>query len=173
MPLPEASGGEGAQDLGFQHLHKGGAGSRAGEPDGSTSSQRRLEGCLLEGRPGHVCPHSGFGWEKQRKASFEESEDKPEGCINEQQELSAKNITKTSPKPLKPAGPSRSKATSVYRDISTQDDPGPPRRQELHRGRTGTWGVMGKVAVGAPHSTKRTSRSGWHRPSRSTPCSVA
>lgn len=44
VPVPEASGGEGAQDLGFQHLHKGGAGSRAGEPDGSTSSQRRLEG---------------------------------------------------------------------------------------------------------------------------------
>lgn len=175
VPVPEASGGEGAQDLGFQHLHKGGAGSWAGEPDGSTSSQRRLEGCLLEGRPGHVCPHSGFGWEKQRKASFEESDDKPEGCINEQQELSAKNITKTSPKPLKPAGPSRSKATSIYRDISTQDDPGPPRRQELHRGRTGAWGVMGKVAVGAPHSTKRTSGSGnqgsWPNAALASPCS--
>ena len=37
------------------------------------------------------------------------------------QESSAKNITKTSPKPLKPTGPNRSKDTTIYRDISTQD----------------------------------------------------
>lgn len=93
--------------------------SQAGAPKGSTTSQRRLEGCLLEGRPGHVCPQVSGG---KRKASFEESDDKPEGCINVQQELSAKNITKTSPKSLKLASSNRSKATSIYWDISTQDD---------------------------------------------------
>lgn len=38
VPAPAASDGQGAQDLGFQHLHKGGADSQAGEPGGSTTS---------------------------------------------------------------------------------------------------------------------------------------
>lgn len=38
VPAPAASDGKGAQDLGFQHLHKGGADSQVGEPGGSTTS---------------------------------------------------------------------------------------------------------------------------------------
>lgn len=38
VPAPAASDGQGAQDLGFQHLHKGRADSQAREPGGSTTS---------------------------------------------------------------------------------------------------------------------------------------
>lgn len=62
---------------------------------------------------------------EERKASSEESW-RHEACVDTLQESSAKNKAKTSPKPLKPTGPNRSKDTTVYRDISTQD-PRDPR----------------------------------------------